>query len=52
VIKKIGNQYRVVAHSGRSMGTYPTMAKAQVRLKQVEMFKGMRAHGVKLRGSR
>ena len=40
MIKKIGNQYRVLSEkTQRNMGTYPTKAKAEVRLKQIEMFK-------------
>jgi hypothetical protein len=42
MIRKLKEGYRVVAHSGRNMGTYPSKAQAEKRLKQVEMFKAMR----------
>lgn len=43
MIKKIGNQFRVVSHTtGRNLGTYTSRKKAEVRLKQVQMFKHMR----------
>ena len=42
MIRKLKEGYRVLAESGRNMGTYPTLAKAEVRLKQIEMFKHMR----------
>jgi hypothetical protein len=32
------NKWRVVARSGRNMGTYSSKGKAEVRLKQVERF--------------
>ncbi|MGH6662851.1 MAG: hypothetical protein ACREB6_15030 [Rhodospirillales bacterium] len=34
----------VKAESGRAMGSYATKAEAEKRLKQVEMFKHMRAN--------
>lgn len=37
-----GNEYCVIAESGRSMGCYPSRKKAEERLKQVEMFKHMK----------
>jgi len=42
MIRKVKGGYRVVARSGRNMGTYPTKAQAQKRLRQIEMFKSMR----------
>lgn len=43
MIRKIGSQYRVLSEkTHRNMGTYPTRAAAEKRLKQVEMFKHMR----------
>ncbi len=39
MIRKVKNGYRVVAESGRSMGTYRTLPEAKKRLKQVEFFK-------------
>jgi hypothetical protein len=42
MIKKIGNQYKVIAHSGRSMGTYNSKTSAVKRLKQIEIFKHMK----------
>ncbi len=42
MIKKIKEGYRVVAESGRNMGTYPSLETAKKRLKQIEMFKLMR----------
>jgi len=44
MIRKIGSKFRVLAESGRSMGTYSSFAKAKERLRQVEMFKHMRQH--------
>ena len=39
MIKKVKEGYRVIAHkSGRNMGTYPTKAGAEKRLKQIERF--------------
>lgn len=42
MLRKVKSGYRVVARSGRNMGTYTTKKKAQVRLNQVEMFKHMK----------
>lgn len=42
MIKKIKEGYRVVAESGRNMGTYKTKEEAQKRLRQIEMFKHMK----------
>lgn len=42
MIKKVKEGYRVVAESGRNMGTYPTFEQAKKRLQQIEMFKHLR----------
>ena len=39
MIKKVKEGYRVVAESGRNMGTYATKEEAERRLRQVEYFK-------------
>ncbi len=39
MIKKIKGRYRVVAESGRNMGTYKTIEEAKKRLRQIEYFK-------------
>jgi len=39
MIRKVKDGYRVVAESGRNMGTYPTKEAAQRRLRQIEFFK-------------
>jgi len=39
MIRKVKEGYRVVAESGRNMGTYKTEAEAQKRLRQIEYFK-------------
>ena len=39
MIRKVKEGYRVVAESGRNMGTYATKAEAERRLRQVEFFK-------------
>jgi hypothetical protein len=39
VIRKVGREWRVVAETGRNMGTYSTKLAAQVRLRQIEAFK-------------
>ena len=43
VVKKEGKDFKVVAESGRPMGTYPTQEAAKRRLAQIEMFKAMKA---------
>jgi hypothetical protein len=43
MIRKSSAGYTVFARSGRKMGTYPTLARAQVRLGQLEAFKANRA---------
>lgn len=42
MIKKVKEGYKVVAESGRNMGTYPTREQAEKRLRQIEMFKHMK----------
>ncbi len=44
MIVKEGNRWVVRSESGRAMGSYATRAEAEKRLKQVEMFKHMRAN--------
>lgn len=39
MIKKVKEVYRVVAGSGRNMGTYKTEKEAKERLRQIEYFK-------------
>ncbi len=39
MIRKVKEGWRVVAESGRNMGTYPTKEEAKKRLAQIEMFK-------------
>lgn len=39
MIKKINGKYRVIAESGRAMGTYETREDAKKRLRQIEYFK-------------
>ena len=41
MIKKIGSKFRVIAKSGRNMGTYNSRASAEKRLRELEMFKHM-----------
>ncbi len=42
MIRKVKYGYRVVAESGRNMGTYKTKEEAEKRLKQIEILKHMR----------
>jgi len=42
MIRKVKSGYRVVAESGRNMGTYKTLAGAKKRLRQVEYFKHLK----------
>ena len=42
MIRKMKKGFRVVAESGRNMGTYPTREQAEERLRQVKMFKHMK----------
>ncbi len=42
MIRKVKAGYRVVAESGRNMGTYPTRAQAEKRLRQIEIFKHLK----------
>lgn len=39
MIIKVKEGYRVVAESGRNMGTYQTKEEAKKRLRQIEFFK-------------
>jgi hypothetical protein len=39
MIRKIKGGYRVMAESGRNMGTYKTLEEAKRRLRQIEFFK-------------
>jgi hypothetical protein len=43
MIKKIQGGWRVVAESGRNMGTYKTKEEAKKRLRQIEYFKHLKA---------
>lgn len=43
--KQADGRFRVVAESGRTLGTYDSRQAAERRLRQVEMFKHMRAAG-------
>ncbi|MDO8487245.1 MAG: hypothetical protein Q7S45_03055 [Candidatus Curtissbacteria bacterium] len=42
MIVKVKEGWRVVAESGRNMGTYKKKEDAEKRLKQIEMFKHMK----------
>lgn len=42
MIVKVKEGWRVVAESGRNMGTYKKKEDAEKRLKQIQMFKHMR----------
>jgi len=39
MIRKVKGGYRVIAESGRNMGTYKTLEEAKKRLRQIEFFK-------------
>jgi len=39
MIRKIKAGYRVLAESGRNMGTFKSLAAAKKRLQQIEFFK-------------
>jgi hypothetical protein len=44
MIKKINGKYVVLSETtGRRFGTYDTRAEAETRLRQIEMFKHLRA---------
>lgn len=45
MIKKEGSKYCVYSESGKRMGEYATEAEAKARLRQIEMFKHMKARG-------
>ena len=50
MIRKQGGKYLVLSHDGkRKFGTYQTMAQARRRLRQMEMFKSLRAKAMKPR---
>ena len=53
MIKKIKGKYVVLSEkTGRSFGSYATKAEAAHRLGQVEMFKHMKASGIKPRAGK
>jgi hypothetical protein len=44
MIKRVGGKYVVVSETtGRRFGTYDTLAEAKQRLRQIELFKHMKA---------
>jgi hypothetical protein len=44
MIKRLGRKYVVVSEAtGRSFGTYDTLAEAKQRLRQIEIFKHLKA---------
>ncbi len=45
MIHKVKEGYRVVAESGRNMGTYRSLGEAKKRLKQIEFFKRRKKAG-------
>ena len=45
MIRKVKSGYKVIASSGRPIGTYRSKKKAQKRLAQIEMFKAMKKSG-------
>lgn len=44
MLRKVKGGWRVVAESGRNMGTYKTKGEAQKRLRQIEIFKHLKKH--------
>jgi hypothetical protein len=38
-IRKVGDDYRLVSHTGKNLGTYPSKAGAEKRERQVQYFK-------------
>lgn len=46
MIKKIKEKYRVVAESGRNMGTCKTIKEAKHRLQQIEFFKHLKKNKI------
>lgn len=42
MIRKVKGGYRVVAESGRNMGTYKSKEEAKKRLRQIEIFKHLK----------
>ena len=47
MIKKTSRGFEVVAKTGRTMGIYKSQAAADVRLKQIELFKKNAAERLK-----
>ncbi len=45
MIRKIKGGWRVVAESGRNMGSYHTKTEAKKRLRQIEFFKHLKKNG-------
>jgi len=45
MIRRVKDGYRVVAESGRNMGTYKTKEEARKRLGQIEFFKHLNKKG-------
>lgn len=43
MIKRVKGGYRVVAESGRNMGTYKSEEEAKKRLRQIEYFKHVKS---------
>lgn len=44
MIQRLGGRYRVVSETtGRSFGTYDTLAEAKHRLRRIEIFKHLKA---------
>jgi hypothetical protein len=44
MIQRLGRKYRVISEAtGRSFGTYDTLAEATRRLRQIEIFKHLKA---------
>ena len=39
MIRKVKEEYRVLAESGRNIGTFKTKEEAKKRLRQIEFFK-------------
>jgi hypothetical protein len=44
MIRKVKGEYRVIAESGRHMGTYRTLKEAKHRLAQIEFFKHLKKY--------
>lgn len=53
MIKKIKGKYVVLSETtGRSFGSYTTLAEAKKRLRQIEYFKYLTAHGIARRSKK